>query len=456
MTRLRPRFSGRRGSVLIVAMLLTALLALVIGSYLNLTLTGSRQTRRNFDRNAAFHLAEAGLEEAVWSYNQRLAGSASAWSGWESDGISAWRRFSDFTLTPGSTGLVKVYAGNIAPSGPSQPVVVAESTVSSGGVGDSTQVIEVTLKRRSFFSNGLTARRSLVFRGSNTTFDSWDSDPDDDPATPPVDYSASLGNDRGGVASASVENSAALINHARIYGYVSTGGAQPSVGLDGLVGPFGTAPGTIDPARVATDFVAAFPDMQEPEGGTLVDPVGPVLGVPGTATSWRTPCIKLAGKKSLTILGHVTLVITAPPGTTAIDLAGSASIIIPAGSNLTIYCAGDVKIAGLGLANSNIQACTFALWGTNTTDAGQTITLVGRGALRAVVYAPRGDVTLNGNGDMMGAIVARDIVLAGNAAFHYDKALDDFADNAPFGPASWKLLTTAAERRARAALFSGW
>src|SRR4051812_5839133 len=99
----RSHRNDRRGSVLIVTMLLIAMLALVLGSYYNLSLTSSRQTRRTFDRNTAFHLAEAGIEEAVWSYNQTLAGSASGWSGWNKDGSTAWRKFTDFTLTSGSS-----------------------------------------------------------------------------------------------------------------------------------------------------------------------------------------------------------------------------------------------------------------------------------------------------------------------------------------------------------------
>lgn len=456
MTNPRSPFRSRKGSVLIVAMLITALMALVIGSYLNLTLTSSRQTRRTFDRNTAFHLAEAGVEEAVWSYNQALAGSASAWTGWETDGIAAWRRFSDFTLTSGSTGFVKVYAGNIAPSGTARPVVVTESAVTSNSVGESTQMIEVTLRRRSYFSNGLTARRSLVFRGTNTTFDSWDSDPDDNSATAPVDYSTANRSDLGGIASTSVDSTAALINHALIYGFVSTGGAQPAVGHDGLIGPFGTAPGTVDSSRVATDFNAAFPNIEPPADGTLIDPVGNTLGIAGTTTRWRTPCIKLSGKQTLTIQGHVTLIITALPGTDGIDVTGSAAILIPAGSSLTVYCAANVKIAGNGVANDNVQASSFVLWGTNTTETGQSIAIVGRGSLRAVVYAPYGDVTLNGNGSMMGAIVARDITLTGNAAFHYDTSLADLIDHAPYGAASWRLLTTADERKARAPQLTGW
>lgn len=450
-----PLPRSRRGSVLIVAMLITAMLALVLGSYFNLSLTSSRQTRRTFDRDTAFHLAEAGIEEAVWAYNQKLAGSSSAWADWNTDGVAAWKKFTDFTLTASSTGSVKVYASTTAPATTAKPVVVAESTVQTGTANPVTQMIEVTLRRRSFFANGLTARNQLLFRGTNTSFDSWDSDPDRDPATPAVDYGTATRNDRGGVASASVDSTAALINHASIYGYVSTGGGAPQVGNDGLIGSFAAAPGTVDPARVATDFNATFPAVSAPADGTWISPLGSTLGVAGTATRWRTPALTLSGKQTLTILGNVTLVITAAHGETALSLAGQASIIIPEGSSLTVYTAGDIHAAGNGVANANVQPVAFQLWGTDTSDTGQSIDLTGNGSLKAVIYAPQGDISLNGNGDMMGAITARNITLTGNAAFHYDNALAEFSDHAPYGPDHWRLLSVT-ERQTKAALFQGW
>jgi hypothetical protein len=454
MTAVRRRIPSRRGSVLIVVMLIMAVLALVLGSYFNLSLTSSRQTRRTFDRNAAFHLAEAGVEEAVWSLNRALAGSFDGWDGWEIDGITAWRKFTDFTLTAGSTGSVKVYASDTRPAGSSRPVIVAESSVETAGIGSSSQMIEVTLRRRSYFANGITALRTLLFRGNRTSFDSWNSDPDGNPATPAVDYGEAVRSDTGGIASGAIDNSAVLINQAAIHGFVTTAGAAPLVGNDGLIGPFGTEPGVIDPSRVATDFNAVFPVVAAPADGELVDPLGDTLGVAGETTRWRTPVLKLSGRETLTILGHVTLVITALPGASSIDVTGSAAILIPAGSSLVVYFEGDVKIAGRGLGNDNIQPVSCQLWGVNTTEEGHSVDITGNGTLRAVVYSPNGDVTVNGNGDIAGAIVARDITFTGNASFHYDTALSSLSDHAPFGVQSWRLLTTPAERRARAPLVS--
>ena len=70
----------------------------------------------------------------------------------------------------------------------------------------------------------------------------------------------------------------------------------------------------IDPARVSTDFVADLPAVTAPLDGTLLDRVGDTLGTAGIAIKWRVPSITLNGNKTLTILGDVTLILTASTG----------------------------------------------------------------------------------------------------------------------------------------------
>jgi hypothetical protein len=80
----------------------------------------------------------------------------------------------------------------------------------------------------------------------------------------------------------------------------------------------------------------------------------------------------------------------------------------------------------------------------------------GSGALGAVVYAPNAEVAINGNGDVMGAIVANKVSLTGAAAFHYDEALTAYYDHQPFAIARWRELTTAAARARWESVFHRW
>lgn len=453
-TFVHPRARSERGTVLIVTLLVLALLALGVGSYLSLNLNTARLARRGYQQNAAFHLAEAGAEEAVWSFNQAHAQNAAAWSGWTAQGAAAWCRFEGFDLGGGTTGTVKVYVDNTSPAAGARPKAVALAQVGSAVLSASSRMIEVTLSRRSYFANGIVARDSVRFSGTNTTVDSWNSDPDNDAATAPVPYSETVRADRGSIATLAVENTAMLVNQADIWGYVATGGGAPEVGTQGSIRGADTPEDMqIDPARVTTDFSADLPLLTAPLDGTPLATVGDTLGTAGQATKWRVASLALNGNKTLTILGDVTLVFTATTGD-ALAVTGNASIIIPDGSSLTVYSESDLKIAGNGLANSNTRPATCRIYGTG--DEGQAVHLAGNGALKAVVYAPNAAVQINGNGDVMGAIVGRTVTLTGNAAFHYDESLASEDDGTPFGVTRWRELTTAADRAAWESVFSGW
>ncbi len=453
--RLRP--ADARGSVLIVALMLSAIIALMLGSYLNLNLGSTRLAKRAFHSTAALNLVETGAEEAVWSFNRATQGNPDAWTDWHADGTSVWRKFNGFDLGANTSGAIKVYVTNTNPPAGSSPKVVALASVNPPDGPPVTRMLEVTLRRRSYFSNGLVAKDQVVFNGNNTSVDSWDSDPDGDPATAPVDYSAAVRRDNGSIASMSVVNTAMLVNQADVWGYVYTGGAQPQVGVSGSIRGVNTAADVqIDPNRIATDFNAELPLITAPTDGTFIAAVGATLGTAGTATRWRCPAITLNANKTLTIYGDVTLILTATSGMSALDVTGNAAIIVTAGATFTVYTEGNVKIAGNGIGNANLQPVTLQFWGTNQSTGGQDIQIAGNGALRAIVYAPNASVKINGNGEVMGSVVANHITLVGNAAFHYDEALSRYGNNTPFGIVKWRELTSAASRATYEAAFAGW
>lgn len=449
--------SRRRGSVLIVALLVAALIAMVLGSYLSLNLSSARLARRTFLGYAALNLAEAGTEEGVWSFNHASAPEAEAWEGWTKRSGAAWKKFPSVDFGANTSGTIKVYVDNCNPPAGARPKVVAQATLAAPGESPVVKLVEVTLRRRSYFANGLVAKDSVTFSGNNASVDSWNSDPDNDASTAPVPYSAAVRTDHGSVASASVLNSSVAVNQADIWGYVSTGGAQPQVGVAGSVRGVNTPAGvTIDPARVSTDFNADFTVLTAPTDGTLLAAVGSTLGTLNTATRWRCPNLTLSGNDTLTILGQVTLILTDGSGAQNISVTGNAAILIPDGSSLTIWTEGDVKIAGRGLSNSNVQPSSCTLFGTNRSPLGQAIEVAGLGDLKGLIYAPNGDVKINGNGNVMGSVVARTITLVGNAAFHYDESLANSGDATPFGIGKWRELTSAADKSRYSGVFDGW
>ena len=450
---IRPRWSGERGTVLIVTLLVLSLLALGAGSYLSLNLNTSRQARQSYRQNASFHLAEAGAEEAVWSLNRATAQAGDAWTDWTRSGPAAWRKFTGFDFGGDTRGSVKVYVSNASPAGNDKPSAVAQAVVEASGYPPSTRMIEITLGRRSYFASGIVAKEALRFAGLNTLVDSWDSDPDANPATPPVPYDEAVRSDRGSIATMAVVNNAMLVNQATVWGYVATGGAAPEVGVNGSIRGKDTPEGMqIDPARVTTDFSADLPLLTAPLDGTPLLSVGETLGTEGQATKWRCPGITLRSEQTLTILGDVTLVLTTSVGS-ALDVTGNAAIILAENSSLTVYVEGDLKIAGKGIANPNTQPRTCRIFGTG---AAQAIQVAGNGDLKTVIYAPNAEVSLNGNGNIMGAVVGRSVTITGNARFHYDESLARGGEDTPFGVTRWRELTSAADRQTWASVFAGW
>src|SRR5690606_12219108 len=99
----------------------------------------------------------------------------------------------------------------------------------------------------------------------------WNSDPDNDITTAAVPFSSGVRHDRGTVGSISVSVDAVAIKNADIWGYAATGNVTPTVGANGLVGPFGTPAGTVHPNHVSTDFTANFDPVTNlpPAGATI-------------------------------------------------------------------------------------------------------------------------------------------------------------------------------------------
>jgi Tfp pilus assembly protein PilX len=441
----RTSFRSERGTLLVVAMVFGALLAVALGSFVSLNTHSLKMSLRSHFAAEATNMAESGLEEAIWSFNQAQSGDPDAWIGWSIGGPVATRIFSDFNLGANATGAVKIFVDSYNPAPGDQPTIVAEASVTlPNGQGVVSRTVEIKLKRRSYFAAGLVAKDGVTFSGNNASVDSWISDPDNDAGTAAIPYSTAVRRDRGSIGAASV-NATISLNNADIWGTASVGGTSLSaisVGPNGRVGPFGTESGVKDPASIATDFRANFDPIGNPGGGTVLATLGSELGTAGTTTFWRAPQLT----DSIMIHGDVTLVLTAGPAVSAIDITGMKIMTVAVGSRLSIYTEGDVKIAGQGLLNENDSPETFQLWGTSTSAIAQDIQIEGNGALKGVIYAPNGDIKINGNGDVMGAAVGRKVTLTGNAAFHYDESLANWRANSPFGIVRWRELRTRDEK----------
>ncbi|WP_414663209.1 DUF7305 domain-containing protein [Horticoccus sp. 23ND18S-11] len=460
----RPRnLHSRRGSLMIVAMIIAAVIGISLASYLQLGRTSLSISNRALYNNAAMNLAENGLEEAMYSINKKIADPSYNWTGWTTGSGNAWKQFptaGTYTFDQGATGIVRVTVYGYLGTAPS---AVARSTITLGNDPNRTieKWVRIQLRKTSKFANGLVAKQFVRFNGNNASVDSWNSDPDNNAGTAAIPYSAGVRRDNGTVGSVSVSVDAILVQNADIWGYAATGGSQPTVGPNGLIGPFGTASGATDPTHVSTDFSANFDPVTAPAtAGYALGAVTNTLTLPrgGDTTAadgkyyYSATSINVNNKVIRVQGTNEKVVLKLTDTTTSIDIGGgSGELRVDTGCTLEIYAPGDIKIAGNGIMNGGTTAATanqpaaLQIWGTKTSGV-QDIQIAGNGVLSAVVYAPQGSLKINGNGDVGGSFVANDITLVGNAAFHYDESLGNFGGSNPFRVSIWQELTTATAR----------
>jgi Tfp pilus assembly protein PilX len=263
---------SKRGSVLLVSLVIASVVAIALSSYLQMARTAMQISQRSFLANDAMNVAEAVLEQTLWSFNQTNIGNTAAWANWSAGNANATddkqRTFasSNFTLAQGASATAKVYVKNYSSPGFPQPIAITEATITPSNGQPIKKEIEIYLTRRSFFSTGLVAKNGVTFSGTNASVDSWNSDPDLDGAGI-IPYSTSVRQAHGSVATTSITASVDVQN-ADIFGYVSVGSSSSSaitLGTNGKIsGDFNATNGTRDETRIATNFSADLPDASTP------------------------------------------------------------------------------------------------------------------------------------------------------------------------------------------------
>lgn len=471
----RPR---RRGSVLLTALIFSAIIGLVaLPSYLVLSRDALKLSHRGFYNIAVVDLVETGLEHALWAVNSK------DWSGWDttSSAGNARRRFTGFDYSGGATGQVWVHVNGYSGPGASA-IAKARITLPSGEVLE--KWARVTMKGRSLFAYGLLVREKLTASGG-AYFDSWISDPDNNPATPAVAYGAGVARSNAPIASASTATPSIDIGTADIYGTVAVG-ANTSAGLamswGGQAGPRGmpiSGSYNVATGALKTGFTASFEKVVAPTGATVVPAYTlpynksvqktnghstwnenvymdkESIGVTGAATILQLEKLTVQANATLTIKGDVTLIM---PGaaTEAMKVGGSGKILLENNATLKIYTPGSIDISGAGIANSGAPA-NVQIWGTRSSGSiGQEIKLAGSGALNAVVYAPEAELTMPGGTHFGGAAVVRTAKFTGSGAFHYDESLKNtsFGNSGAAGVESYSELDTPGERSSYATLLA--
>lgn len=478
--------NNKNGSVLIVSMILSFALVALAGGYIALTSQSMRNTQRTFYQNTAFNLAESGAEYAVWCLKNTWTLPSNNWSGDSSTKTYIGAVGSPvFTDTQGAKGFFKIRVANAdSPS----PTVIAEGIVVPPKGGRLTKQIRVRLSNGSLFANGLVAKDRLTLNGGE--MDSYQSSVGE-PLTAARGYDIT-------VASTTLEiGDISIGSAADIYGNVAIAASSDSAGTfissiqgeirgpttaAGQDGVIANGPKLIDTNRIAYDFTQDLPDVTVPpaDGSTITLTALPAANAQGIivvgdatgtiTTRYQLASVDIPNSKTLMIVGPVEFDVA-----TTFNVAGNGALVVLDGTttvatrsgSLTvigvytgvgeakIWAKGNVSISGNGSINAPYKPAALQVYGTVSeaeyaSGMRQSVTIGGNGNLTAALYAPNGDIVMNGGGTsgyIAGAAVGNSVRVNGNGyRFRYDKDLEDLSAANSYKVSGWAELLSPADK----------
>ena len=218
-----------------------------------------------------------------------------------------------------------------------------------------------------------------------------------------------------------------------LYGSVSTnnGTIRPIPGITGTID--NNVPIYIPPFRMPTDLPPPQPAPSTvDEGEYTITP--PVAGTPQTPTTYL-----LSSLGTVLGAGHLTIY---PVGTAqtyvAIHVTGdvTARLTVKNNVHVKVFVDGNIKLKGRDCDNESMLAANLQYYsisrvlpnGDFDPSFVQTVQIDPPGNFAATFYAPSADLRINGNPDMIGAVVCKTFYGNGNVSWHYDRALDTEGD----------------------------
>lgn len=401
----------QRGSVLVTALLIATALAVGLVGYLTLSKTALKLSQRTLFVSDAGNLAEAGLEEALYCFNQMNAGvaPATAWSGWTLAGSTARRTLPQFNRDQNGIGTVKVFV-NSYDSGAADPFVIAQATITPfDGGAPVVKILRLGMMQAGVFINGLVGLNGLTLKGQ-PVIDSFNSNPTNSPTGPWVAYSPAI----------SASNTSVVVKAGTIE--LGNGLVKGNVALGAGVAPPPAAQvtGTIQANYTGKFDMPAYPTAAGVSKsytlGSTIPAQLPVAGHIPAADGRYYYFVSGATITNTTIKAgaNVTIVGTAT--------ALSSGVTINANATCAIYIDGVINASSQGSLNNSNWAGALQIFTTTSTEC----TISGNGELRASVYAPNATLKASGggsSGSVVGSFVAKTVTATGQMSFHYDEAL---------------------------------
>lgn len=212
--------------------------------------------------------------------------------------------------------------------------------------------------------------------------------------------------------------------NGRLYGNISTNGGtiRPSPYISGTVD--NNVPFTCPPFKMPSDMPAPQPSPTKVDGTS-----GPVSLTPPVAGTPTVPTFYLFSQLS----GQLTVYPVGSAETyVAIRVTNDvlAKITVKSKVHLKVFFDGNMDVKGRDMDNESNLAANLQYYAISPANPATTqfIHIAPPGNFAATFYAPSADVVLNGNPDLIGAVVCKTFYGNGNTSWHYDRSLDNEGD----------------------------
>lgn len=380
--------AARRGSVLVITVVLLGTLMVLTAAFLRLGVNLSHEHNSDLDDSRAFYIAEAGVSE-----------SAAA-------------------ILSGKTGNV---ASQAAPASYANGIVWA-SALDLGGndyqidataLCDSGRAAIRAVVHKDFhidYTKGVSSDLPLVV-GSNFQMDSFD------PALGP--YSSQplrklpghndwIVNDLGSIAS---NSDITLASGDRIYGDATPGPGSSVFGIGGNTFVTGSTAPALRKIGFPQVTAPALPSL----GAKTVNKTDPIASRTLTAGSYHYTSLDIKSQAAFTIQGPSTVVID------SMNTAAGCSFNIDATNGpVNVYFTGPTNfVSNMNVTSTAPSAKSVSLYFTSNLP----VVLNPNASLIGTIYAATATVTVSSNWHNFGAITAKQMVVASNVQLHFDESL---------------------------------
>ncbi len=401
--RMHTSADARRGSVLVIALIVTMGVAMLGACLLQFSASTTRSQIQIVDKKRAFYLAEAGLSESMFSLMTGDSGNLGT--------PASPAKFGDGVLwveaTKTSDGRMQLDSTGLCGSGRATlSIVVEQHAQSTAALG--------------MFSDG-----NLTVR-SGSVIDSYTPSGGEGGGNPPT---------AGRVGSnGNIDVQGTRLSMTHIGGDVTPGTTGTVTSGTGVTITGSTAP------RGAQCVLPAIDIPLLASQGSLVHLGIRPLSIP--TGEHRYDSLTVGPGAQLVVIGPQTLVV----GSMVLK-PGAKLVLDTSNGTVDIHVTDCLNFGALTtVVNSQKNPARAHFW----ISASQTIdrdgdgipdppvTLNTTGTLYATIYAPSASVTLNSSLELYGAATAQNLVLSQNAKLHFDEAL--LADDGT-GPGSVKVVS---------------